>query len=88
MSERVNRFLGDTVARTIVKLIVVSLIVGFVMAYFNIDPYDIVYGVQHFVLNLWHRGFAALGSVGQYLLLGATVVIPVFLIIRLMSARS
>ena len=88
MSERVNRFLGDTPARTIIKLIVVSLIVGFIMAYFRVDPYDIFHGLERFVMNLWYRGFDALGSIGRYLVLGATVVIPVFIIIRLMSARN
>ena len=32
MSDQVNRFLGDSFARTLIKLVVVSLIVGFVMA--------------------------------------------------------
>lgn len=86
MSERVNRFLGDSPARTLIKLIVVSLIVGFVMAVFHIDPYDIVYGIRDFFLELWYRGFAALGRVGDYLILGGTVVIPVFIVLRLLSA--
>ena len=38
MSDRVNRFLGDTPGRTLVKLLVVSLIVGFIMTVFGIYP--------------------------------------------------
>lgn len=87
MSERVNRFLGDTPARTAVKLVVVSLIVGFIMAVFNIQPLDIFDGVRDFFLELWYRGFDALGRIGDYLLLGAMVVIPVFIVLRLFSAR-
>lgn len=88
MSDSVNRFLGDTPARTAVKLIVVSLIVGFIMAVFGIDPGDIVRGIRNLVMDLWHTGFAALGRVGDYLILGATIVIPVFIVLRLMSARN
>ncbi|MCL6705663.1 DUF6460 domain-containing protein [Pseudomonas sp. R2.Fl] len=88
MSDSLNRFLGDTPGRTVIKLIVVSLIVGFIMAVFGIVPADILYGIRNFVLDLWHTGFAALGRIGDYLLLGATIVIPVFIVLRLMSSRS
>lgn len=87
MSEQVNRVLGDTPGRTLVKLIVVSLVVGFVMAVFGLDPWDIVYGIRNFLLDLWHQGFNALGRVGDYLILGATIVIPIFVILRLISYR-
>lgn len=87
MSDQVNRFLGDSIGRTLVKLLVVSLIVGFVMTIFGWAPLDIIYGIRQFVLDLWHRGFAALGRIGDYFLLGATVVIPVFIVLRLFSYR-
>ncbi|MDI7862282.1 DUF6460 domain-containing protein [Rhizobiaceae bacterium n13] len=87
MSDQTNRLLGDTPARTAIKLIVVSLIVGFVMTIFGLDPWDIVSGLRNFVLDIWQTGFAALGRIGNYLLVGATVVIPVFVILRLLSYR-
>ena len=79
MADQVNRFLGDTPGRTIVKLVVVSLIVGFIMHVFGIYPVDILEGIRHFFIELWYRGFAALG---------ATIVIPVFIVLRLISARN
>ncbi|SIQ03707.1 hypothetical protein SAMN05880590_101920 [Rhizobium sp. RU35A] len=87
MADEVNRFLGDSPARTIVKLIVVSLIVGFVMTVFDVRPWDVFYGIRDFVLDLWHRGFKALGAVGDYLVVGATIVIPAFVILRILSYR-
>ena len=87
MSEPINRFLGDTPARTAVKLVAVSLVVGFVMAFFGIFPVDILDGLRHFFLGLWYRGFEALGEAGRYLMLGASVVIPVFIILRIFSYR-
>ncbi|MGO7984323.1 DUF6460 domain-containing protein, partial [Rhizobium johnstonii] len=44
-------------------------------------------GVRDFILEIWHRGFSALGRVGEYLILGATIVIPLFVILRLFSYR-
>jgi len=87
MADGVNRLLGDTPGRVIVKLLVVSIIVGFVMTVFGLTPYGVIYAVRDFVLDLWHSGFAALGRVGDYLLLGAAVVIPAFIILRLLSYR-
>lgn len=87
MADTVNRFLGDSPVRTIVKLVVVSLIVGFFMKIFDIMPMDIVDNVRFFLLDLWETGFQALGRFGTYLALGATVVIPVFILIRILSYK-
>lgn len=87
MAGEVNKALGDTVARTIIKLIVVSLIVGFVMAFFNVQPWDLIYSVRDFILDIWYSGFQALGKVGDYLVLGATIVIPIFILIRILNYR-
>lgn len=87
MPETVNRFLGDSPARTIVKLVVVSLIVGFFMKVFDIMPLDIVENARDFVIDLWQTGFRALGRFGTYLMLGASVVVPAFILIRILSYK-
>ena len=87
MSDGLNRFLGDTPLRVLVKLLILSLVAGFLMSVFGLYPDDILYAVRNFVLDLWHSGFAALGRVGDYLLLGAVIVIPIFIVIRLLSFR-
>ena len=87
MSGNLNRFLGDTPGRTLIKLIVLSFIVGAVMSAFNWYPMDIVRAIGDFIRNLWELGFAALGRFGDYLVIGAVVVLPVFLIVRIMSYR-
>ncbi|WP_163883604.1 DUF6460 domain-containing protein [Rhizobium laguerreae] len=87
MSDQANRFLGDSIGRTLIKLIVVSLIVGFVMTVFGLTPWAIIDGIRDFIQEIWYRGFSALGRVGDYLILGATIVIPLFIILRLFSYR-
>lgn len=88
MTDGVNRFLGDTPGRTLVKLLAVSLMVGFIMSVLGLYPIDILLWVRRFVIDLWQTGFAALGRVGDYLILGAAVVIPVFIILRLIRFRK
>jgi hypothetical protein len=87
VSGQINRFLGDTIGRTILKLIVISFIVGVVMAAFNWSPFDIFYVVRDFIIRIWQQGFAALGRVGEYLALGAAIVVPVFLLLRILNYR-
>ena len=87
MSDGLNRFLGDTPLRVLVKLLILSVVAGFLMSVFGLYPDDILYAVRNFVLDIWHSGFAALGRIGDYLLLGASIVIPIFIVIRLLSFR-
>ncbi|MCY0149799.1 MULTISPECIES: DUF6460 domain-containing protein [Hoeflea] len=88
MSDRLTRFLGDTPGRTALKLLVASFVVGVIMAAFNWYPEDILYMIRDFAVNLWETGFAALGRFGTYLALGAGVVIPVFIVMRLLNLRK
>lgn len=82
-----NRFLGDTVGRTIIKLLVISVLVGMVMSVFHIAPFDVLYGIRDFFVRLWESGFQALGRFGDWLILGASIVIPAFIILRLLNYR-
>ena len=87
MSNGVNGFLGDTPIRVIIKLLILSVAVGFLMSIFGLYPQDILFAVRNFVVDLWNTGFKTLGRVGDYLLLGAVIVVPVFLVIRFLSYR-
>jgi hypothetical protein len=87
MSNGVNGFLGDTPIRVIIKLLILSVAVGFLMSIFGLYPQDILFAVRNFVLDLWNTGFKTLGRLGDYLLLGAVIDIHVFIVIRLLSYR-
>lgn len=87
MARPIERFLGGSISGTIIKLLVISFLVGLVMAAFNWSPIDIFDNIIGFFVRIWQQGFAALGRFGEYLMLGAAVVIPIFLIIRIFSFR-
>lgn len=88
MADRITHLLGDTPGRTVVKLIVVSFLVGVVMTAMNWSPLDILNAIRDFVVGIWKMGFAALGRFGEYLAVGAMVVLPAFVILRLLAARK
>ena len=87
MSNGVNGFLGDTPIRVIIKLLILSVAVGFLMSIFGLYPDDILFAVRDFIVDLWNTGFKTLGRLGDYLLLGAVIVVPIFILIRVLSYR-
>ena len=88
MSDRVNRFLGDTPGRTVVKLAVISLVVGIIMSALNFTPIEVWYAVRDFVQRLYDLGFEAFWRVARYFVWGAMIVVPVFFLLRLLRFRG
>lgn len=82
-----TRLLGDTLGRTIIKLIVISLLVGMAMSVLGVGPRDVIHAVTDFAVNLWESGWAALGRFGDWLILGASIVIPIFILLRILNYR-
>lgn len=82
-----TRFLGDTPLRVIVKLLVVSVLVGMVMNFFGWNPRDILWAIEDAVRDVWNMGFRAFDNIVGYLLLGAAVVVPAFILIRVVNYR-
>ena len=82
----VSRFLGGSPVRVLVQLLLLSLVVGVVMAALGLEPFDIVDWIGRTVQRIVDMGFGAVEQVFHYLLLGAVVVIPIWLILRLVNA--
>ncbi|GAB5506600.1 MAG: hypothetical protein JJ911_03775 [Rhizobiaceae bacterium] len=83
----INRVLGDTPLRVALKLLVLSFLVGIVMSAFGWTPWDVLYGIREFFLRIWDLGFDALARFGDYILLGAAIVIPAFILLRILNYR-
>ena len=88
MSNAVSRFLGDSPLRVAIKLAVFSLIVGVIMSAVGWSPRTIYEGIVRFFQRLWDLGFEAIYSSFEYFFLGAAIVIPAFILIRLLSFRT
>lgn len=82
-----DRLLGDSPWRVIAKLLVASLLVGIVLAALGWSPRDVYRRLIDLAASLWDMGFDALARFGEYILLGAAIVVPAFIIIRLLRFR-
>ena len=78
---------GDNVRATVFKLAVASLIVGLVMSVFGITPLGILRSLGENFEEIFRNLVSILTHAIEYLLLGATLVVPVWLAVRLLSRR-
>ena len=85
-NDAVSRFLGGPPLAVLGKLILLSILVGVVLAAIGLDPWNIIDSVRRLVWHLWNMGFDAVRWLWQYFLLGAVLVIPIWLIMRLVRA--
>jgi hypothetical protein len=85
-----SRFLGGSPGTVILRLIVMSLIVGAAMVFFSLTPRDLLEGLRQFIENIWAGGLESLRTLLLYIAYGAIIVVPIFVVARLlkMSRRS
>lgn len=88
MSGRLTRFLGDTPLRVLLRLLVLSFIVGLVLSVLNIRPWQIYRWIERLIERVWSMGFEFLGEAVEYLVLGALIVVPLFLLMRVLKLGS
>ncbi len=81
-----ERFLGGKPLAVILRLIVLSVIVGVVLAAFGLSPVDLVYKIQLLARRIYDMGFDAFDWAFQYFLLGAVLVIPIWFLSRLFKS--
>ena len=85
MQSKLTTFLGDTPARTIVKLAIVSFAVGIILSALNLTPFELWEAAKDFVVRLYELGFEAVWRIAKYFVWGAIVVIPIFVVLRWMK---
>ena len=81
-----DKIFGGSVVGTLLRLLALSFVVGLAFAAFGIDPVDLWSDFWHTFENAWRYA----GDFGQwgikYAILGAVVVLPLWLIYRVLRA--
>ena len=80
------RFLGGSPLAVAFRLALLSILVGVVLSVVGFDPWNILNSIRALFERLWNLGFDAINWVWRYFLLGAVIVIPVWLLSRMFSA--
>jgi hypothetical protein len=79
-----NRFLGGPPLSVVFRLILLCVLVGVILHALGFDPGNIIESIRRMVRAIWDMGFDAVRWVWRYFLLGAIIVIPIWLILRFM----
>ena len=79
----VHRFFGGSPLSVLVRLILLSILVGVILAAIGLDPWNIIESVRALIVHIWTMGFDILRWLWRYFLLGAVIVIPIWFLTRL-----
>jgi Family of unknown function (DUF6460) len=79
----VHRFFGGPPLSVAVRIILLSVLVGVILSALGLDPRDIWRSLERIVRSVWDMGWDAVVWLWRYFLLGAVIVIPIWLVVRL-----
>jgi hypothetical protein len=79
----VDRFIGGSPLSVVLRLILLCILVGFILHALGFDPFNIWRSLQNLIQTIWDLGFDAVRWIWRYFLLGAVIVIPIWLIVRI-----
>ena len=85
-NDTVTRVFGGSPLAVLGRLVLVSILVGVVLAALGLDPFDIISSVERLIRSIWNMGFDAFRWLWRYFLLGAVIVIPIWIIMRVVNA--
>ncbi|GLQ10951.1 hypothetical protein GCM10007913_28830 [Devosia yakushimensis] len=82
-----ERLLGERPGGLVIRLVVLSLIVGFIMAVLGIDARYVFQSAVRMVEDALRDGTGLLGNLVRYTLAGAALVVPIWIVLRLLKRR-
>ena len=78
-----RQFFGDSIAGTLIRLVLLSIVVGIIFSALGITPYNLVERLQQLIRNIADLGADAFKSAFGYFLIGAVIVFPIWFVVRL-----
>lgn len=86
-SSGLSRLMGGSPLGVLARLIFLSFLVGAVLAWLDIRPVEILWWAQSVFHRLWAFGFDGLRDAFGYVMVGAMIVVPLWLLTRLFGGR-
>ncbi len=83
-----NNFFGGHPGAVLLRLAMISLLVGILLSVLGLSPFDIVDSFIRMFQRIYDMGFEAIEGAVGYFLLGAVIVFPVWFVSRLWKSMS
>jgi hypothetical protein len=81
-----ERILGGSPLAVIVRLVVLSIVVGIVLSALGLTPAELFRRIDLLLQRLYDMGFRWVEWLFGYFLIGAVIVVPIWAIARLLGA--
>ena len=85
-NDTTTKVFGGSPLAVLARLVLLSILVGVILSALGLDPFDIVHSIERLIRTLWNMGFDAFRWLWRYFLLGAVIVIPIWILMRLFNA--
>lgn len=82
------RFFGGNPMAVLLRLVLLSIVVGVIFAVLGFDPRDLVGALGDLVRTLVANSADLVEALVRYFLLGAAIVFPIWLILRLLKITT
>ena len=82
----VNRILGGPPLSVAIRLVLLSILVGVILSAIGLDPRDVWRSLERLVRSVWDMGWDAVVWAWRYFVLGAAIVVPIWIVVRLARA--
>lgn len=80
-----NAVFGGSPLGVMVRLVLISVVVGVVLDTLGINLRNFLDRINALARNIYDLGFAVFDNLLQYMLLGAAIVVPIWVVIRVAS---
>ncbi|WP_345096681.1 DUF6460 domain-containing protein [Bartonella acomydis] len=87
LSNFLHRFLGGTLRHVTLKLLIFSFLVGIVMNFLGWTPESLMHKTINFLKSLWKTGFITFANLSSLTMMGAIIVVPIFIILRIFHKK-
>lgn len=80
-----ERFFGGHPLMVLLRLAIISIIAGVALHALGLSPIDLVNSIERLFRHIYNLGFEAIEWGFRYLVTGAVIVVPIWLIYRLIK---
>ncbi|MCH9806125.1 MAG: integrase [Alphaproteobacteria bacterium] len=83
-----NTLIGGNPLGVAIRLALISIVVGIILSALGITPRNLFYHLEILARRLYDLGFGVFENILGYLILGAVVVVPIWIIARVFGVVS
>jgi len=83
-----ERILGGSPLAVVIRLVILSVVVGIVLSALGLTPGELFRSIDRLLQRLYDMGFRWVENLFGYFLIGAVIVIPIWLLTRLFGGTK